>query len=109
MVNIKRPAILQNLLRYLDPASETERAGFSNGVVSGLIMRQDTTPGAPFIRDFYTAGVEVTSTTVTDLWPELVQHPAEEAVGDFLPALRESGRLGEIFRYQDLAALAHPA
>lgn len=105
MVNIRHPRIVANLLRHLDADEETEREGFTNGVMSGLMMRQDTTPDAPFIADLYLHATDSSDAAFSTLWHDLVQRPCEDALQECYPALKEARRLGDIFRYQSFPAL----
>lgn len=105
MVNIRHPGVLTLLLQRLDTTA-ADRAAFENGVASSLIMRQATTPGAPFIRSFYESVPGGAGAVATDRWPTWVRTPAERALLIWQPAIRESGALGEIFRCQSLSRLA---
>lgn len=81
--------------------------GFSNGVASSTMMRFDTTPEAPFLAAFYE--YRPSDPRVADLWERLVRVPAETALNVYYPVLKQTDRLGEIFRYQDLPALVAQA
>jgi len=105
MVNVRHPSIIGNLLAHLNTEDEDERDGFQNGVMSGLMMRQDTTPDVPFIADLYTQIPDGFGTDFATKWSELVQQPCEEALGEYYPVLKEHQRLGDIFRYRDLSLL----
>lgn len=104
MVNVRHPRILANLLKHLNTDEETEREGFVNGVSSGLMMRQDTTPDAPFISDLYMQSIGG-SADFNAKWHDLVQQPCETALQEYYPALKEHQHLGDIFRYQNLPVL----
>jgi hypothetical protein len=105
MVNVRHPHILGNLLNHLNVEDEDERDGFQNGVMSGLMMRQDTTPDAPFIADLYTATPDGFGAEFADKWDRLVQQSCKIALQEYYPILKEHQRLGDIFRYRDLSAL----
>jgi hypothetical protein len=73
--------------------------------MSGLMMRQDTTPDAPFIADLYTATPDGFGAEFADKWDRLVQQSCKIALQEYYPILKEHQRLGDIFRYRDLSAL----
>ena len=102
MVNVRHPDVLANLLNHLNPHDEIERQGFINGVSSGLMMRQDTTPDAPFIAELYS---HAPGSCDTSLWYDWVQKPCEDALLEYYPILKENHHLGDIFRYHVLADL----
>lgn len=105
MVNVRHPHIVANLLKHLNTDEETEREGFMNGVRSGLMMRQDTTPDAPFIANMYMQAPDSSSAEFNTKWHDLVQLPCEEALQNYYPALKENHHLGDIFQYRNYPAL----
>ena len=102
MVNVLHPEVLGNLLNHLNPEDEIEKKAFINGVSSGLMMRQDTTPNAPFIAELYGRTPDGCDPA---LWAECVQGPCEEALQGYYPALKENQHLGDIFQYHVLSEL----
>jgi hypothetical protein len=101
MVNIRNPEVLEHWIS-LQGDRLAENDALTNGVISGLMMRQDTTPNAPFIGPFY----EHTPTaSVLEQWTGMVRKPGEQALEAYYPVLVEKKRLGEIFRYQSLQEL----
>jgi len=96
MVNIRHPLIMANLLKQVGDQLSMDDA-FSNGIASSVMMRQDTTPGAPFIPAFYQH--EPKDAELTQLWNDMVEEPCERALQDIYPVLKEHQRLGDIFRY----------
>jgi hypothetical protein len=101
MVNVRNPEIMEHWIsRQKDQLAEND--ALTNGVISGLIMRQDTTPNAPFIEAFYR---HEPMPELLDVWNAWIKEPAETAVNVYHPALVENRRLGEIFRYQALDGL----
>ncbi|MBT4138468.1 MAG: hypothetical protein HOE48_11165, partial [Candidatus Latescibacteria bacterium] len=102
MVNVLHPEVLGNLLNHLNPEDEIEKKAFINGVSSGLMMRQDTTPNAPFIAELYGRAPDGCDPA---LWAECVQGPCEEALQGYYPALKENQHLGDIFQYHVLSEL----
>jgi hypothetical protein len=105
MVNIRHPHIVANLLKHLNTDEETEREGFTNGVRSGLMMRQDTTPDAPFIANMYMQAPDSSSAEFNAKWHDLVQLPCEEALQNYYPKLKENHHLGDIFQYRNFPDL----
>jgi hypothetical protein len=100
LVNMRRPQVLEAVVNA--HGEEFVRDGaFANGVSSSIIMRYDTTPEAPFIAAF--CGHQPAGPApLAQLWGQLVRGPCEEGLGKLYPALKESQRLGEVFRYQPL-------
>ena len=96
MVNVRHPEVMEN---WIGPQQEflTQNDALTNGVVSGIMMRQDTTPDAKFIAQYYEheAGPEVRS-----FWNTGVRDACEKALGSTYPQLVQDERLGQIFRYQ---------
>ena len=103
MVNLRQPAIMQNVVRsYIEHSPLAE--GFTNGVISSLIMRTDTTPDVPFIPAFYQYRPSDRQLAAT--WERRIAEPSRVALQTYYPILRQHHALDQIFRYQDLAALA---
>ena len=90
MVNIRHPRILGNLLSHLNTEDEDERDGFQNGVRSGLMIRQDTTPDAPFIADLYMETPGGFGADFDTKWAELVQGPCKEALQEYYPSSKNT-------------------
>ena len=61
-------------------------------------------PDAQFLVQFYQ--YQPSDAALARLWESLVRRPCEEALGRVYPVLKRQGRLDEVFRYQDLGALA---
>lgn len=101
MVNIRHPEVMENWLA-LQGGQLTENDALSNGVVSSIMMRYDTTPGASFITSYYE---HVPDYAVLSLWNTHVREACETTLQSYYPALVSHGRLGEIFRYQSLPDL----
>ena len=101
MVNIRDPEIMAHWISLQGEFLSSNDA-LANGFMSGLIMRQDTTPNAPFIEEYYNhdpkGGVQA-------LWKTMVKDPGDLAMARIYPALVKHKRFGEIFRYQSLDRL----
>jgi len=102
LVNMRQPEIMEGVLRTYIQDSPLQN-GFANGVASSLIMRQDTTPDAPFISSF--CNYRNASRPRSDLWEQLVAGPCNAALDRYYPALKQHHALGEVFRYQELGTL----
>ena len=101
LVAQRNPEILASLVLgpYGDALSRTP--GFTNGVASSIMMRFDTTPGAPFIESFL--HYRPSSPRLVALWDRLVRIPGETALAVYYPVIKQHNRLGDIFEYRDLA------
>jgi len=103
IVDVRQPRIMETILKYYrDMILETP--GFTNGVMSTLIMGIDITPDDSYILQFL--GHRPSDPQVAELWDKLVGGPANEAVQRIHPVLKKHDCLGEVFRYQDLWKLA---
>ena len=75
----------------------------ANGFASGLMMRRDTTPDAPFPDNFH--GYDPAEARLKDAWQQTVHEPCREALETQYGVLTGRNSLGEIFRYNALAEL----
>jgi hypothetical protein len=110
LVAQQAPRIVAELL--IEPYGErlAQTDAFANGVASAMMMRFDTTPGAPFIDTFLAYRPSPSNPRLVRLWDQLVRIPAETALHVYYPVIRDHHRLGDIFEYRDLAAfVAHLA
>ena len=104
MVNLRQPAIVENVVRsYFEHSDLAE--GFTNGVVSSLIMRMETTPGTPMVEAFYQHRPSTGDRNLVLAWEQRVAGPSRKALHDYYPVLKQHRALDQVFRYQDLAAL----
>ena len=104
VVNMRQPVIMETLLKY-HGEEFAENDAFSNGVMSSMMMRYDTTPDDPDIDRFRNYQPSSNDPNVIERWNHLVKEPCEKALEGFYPVLKERHHLEEIFHYQDLAAL----
>jgi hypothetical protein len=103
LVDVRQPPIMQTILKYYgDIISKTP--AFTNGVMSALIMGSDMTPGDYYIREFLE--YRPSEPQIAEFWDGLVGRPANVAVRQIYPVLKQHHRLGEVFRYQNLWELA---
>lgn len=105
LVNMRSPAIMETLLAYHGEEFVQDDA-FTNGVMSSLIMRYDITPEDAVLAAFRQHRPAASNPRLAELWEQLVRVPAEKALREIYPVLKQHQRLEEVFRYQDLAALA---
>jgi hypothetical protein len=102
MVNICHPKILANYLKnHSDDV--TGDNGLANGVASAIMMRQDTTPDASFIKEFYEHDPGSSDPDLARNWNSQVKEPCREALreGGYYGQLKTNKNLGEIFRYHE--------
>jgi hypothetical protein len=104
VVNMQQPAIMENILRSCSRHSHMVE-GFTNGVVSSIIMRADTTPDVQFLQAFYQHQPGSNKREAAVAWEHLISAPTQVALQNYYPVLRQHHALDQIFRYHDLAAL----
>jgi hypothetical protein len=104
LVAQRNPRILAELV--IEPYGErlAESDAFANGLASSIMMRQDTTPGAPFIEELVAYRPSPANPRLVRLWDELVRLPGEAALHVYYPVIRDHHRLGDVFEYRDLPA-----
>lgn len=104
LVNQRQPWVLAELLVGPHGEELARDDAFADGVASSIVMRYDTTPGAPFIEPFCAFRPRGPART-PELWEALVARPCRLALDVYYPALRAADRLGSIFRYRPLPGL----
>ncbi|MBI3934389.1 MAG: hypothetical protein HY316_06825 [Acidobacteria bacterium] len=104
LVNMRFPVIMETLLKYHGEEFLKDDA-FANGVMSSLIMRYDITPDDSVLAAYRQHRPAASDKRLADLWQELVKAPAEKALTQIYPDLKQHRKIEEVFRYQDLAAL----
>src|SRR3990172_5054790 len=105
LVNMRFPIIMETLLKYHGEEFLKDDA-FANGVMSSLIMRYDITPDDSVLEAYRRHRPSPSDSRVADLWERLVREPAEKALTQIYPVLKQHQRIEEVFRYQDLTAMA---
>ena len=78
---------------------------FLNGVMSSVIMRYDTTPDDPLIKQFMNHQPNSQNRALCDLWKSRIQQTIETALNTIYPVLKKHNRLDEVFHYRLLADL----
>jgi len=104
LVNMRQPAIMENVVRSYIAHSECAE-GFTNGVISSIIMRQDTTPDAPFTAEFWKYQPNTGNQQLAMTWERRITKPAMAALDRYYPVLRRNEALDQVFHYQNLEAL----
>ncbi len=105
MVNLKQPVVLAGFLKKHGTGFGDTDA-FANGVASALIMRKDTTPDEAHIASLVAYEPPKEDARLEALWNRIFKLSAAKALDEYYPAIKQKGRLGEIFRFQSLAELA---
>ena len=98
IVNVRQPELLANFIR-MRGEQIARTPGFTNGLMSTLIMGIDITPGDTYILQFLDYQPKRADARVAELWEQLVAQPAREAVQHLHPILKKHERLGEVFQY----------
>jgi hypothetical protein len=106
LVNIKQPEVLLNLIRTAGESLQANDA-FTDGVVSTLMMATEMIPGDPYPRALCAYRPSCGCEGLSARWEQMVRRPCETGLRDYFPVLQRSGKLGEIFRYQNWASFAH--
>ena len=106
LVNQRQPEILANLVVGPHGDQLAPDGAFSNGLASAVIMRADTTPGAPLTQAFLDYRPSRSDARQVRLWDELVRRPAELGLRVYYPIFKAQDALGDLFHYGDLARLA---
>jgi hypothetical protein len=111
IVNVRQPELMENFLS-MHGERMSRTPGFTNGLMSTLIMGIDITPDDPYILQFLEYRPAHADPRLVQLWDTLVAQPAREAVYRIHPILQKHERLGEVFQYQpsltELAARLEP-
>jgi hypothetical protein len=106
LVNQRQPEILAELVVGPHGDQLAHDGAFSNGVASAVIMRADTTPGAPLTQVFLDYRPSRSDARLVRLWDELVRRPAELGLEVYYPIFKAHDALGDLFHYGDLARVA---
>jgi hypothetical protein len=99
LVNMLDPAIMDNALQSGMPSSE----GFTNGLISSVLVRQETTPDEEFILHFYRHQPQ--TQTRARAWARLIGVPVGAALRTYYPVLRQHHALDQLFQFQNLGAV----
>jgi hypothetical protein len=105
VVNMTNPEVMEWVLEH-DADYFNGSPAFQNGVMSSVIMRYDTTPDDPLVKQFMSHQPNPQNRALCDLWKSRIQQTIETAIHTIYPALKKHNRLDEVFHYQSLANLA---
>jgi len=105
IVNMTDPEVMEWALENHDDYFSGS-PGFFNGVVSTIVMRHDTTPNFPLVRQFMEHKPNPNNRTLCGLWSSKISGSLKTALESIYPVLKKHNRLDEVFRYQSLPALA---
>jgi hypothetical protein len=104
LVNIRQPEVASNLLRvHAEMLSEND--AFTDGLVSTLMVVNATLSGDPNA-DRFCRYRPPGDSCLPEAWDRWIAKPCHYAMQEYFPVLESKGRLGEVFRYQNLAELA---
>jgi hypothetical protein len=105
IVNMQTPEIFEDLIRRR--GADEEKAGtIKHGVGASTTMAMDTTPNHPVVHQYLKYVPKSSDPKVRELWQKLVHEPAYKAVHRYQPLFKAHGMLDQVFRFQDLDALA---
>lgn len=104
LVNMRQPEIMLRLLRQ-HGAQLIQNDAFADGVAAACVTGWDITPGDAYIAAFCQYQPASSDARLNALWQELAADSCRNALQRFHPVLQKHDRLGEVFRYQSLAAL----
>jgi hypothetical protein len=106
LVNIRQPEVALNLLR-VHSRRLSDNDAFTDGLVSTLLMARATLPGDPHADRFCRYQPPPGDPSLADVWDRLIGKPCQRAMQEYFPVLDKRGRLGEVFRYQNLDELVN--
>ncbi len=105
IVNMQTPEIYEDLIRRR--GADEEKAGtIAHGVAASTTMACDIVPNHPVVREYLKYVPKSSDPKVRELWTKLVHEPAWKAMHRYQPLFKAHGMLDQVFRFQDLDALA---
>ena len=104
IVNMTHPEVMEWVLEH-DADYFNGSPAFLNGVMSSVIMRYDTTPDDPLIKQFMNHQPNSQNRALCDLWKSRIQQTIETGIETIYPVLKKHNRLDEVFHYRLLADL----
>jgi hypothetical protein len=104
LVNIKQPEVLVHAIQTQEQLLSGDDA-FTNGLVSTVMMADNMIPGDPYTTALCAYKPQCGCPNLLQAWNRLVAYPCRKASDTYYPVLLKHHRLGEVFRYQDLAGL----
>jgi hypothetical protein len=101
LVNMRHPEIVEDVLSTYIQKSDLKK-GFANGVSSSIVMRNDTTPDAPFTSAFCGYQPGCAGTEASTLWNTLIVVPCRGAYRSY-QELKRNRLLDQVFRFRACA------
>jgi hypothetical protein len=105
LVNLRHPEVIENFLRQCTDAAPDSDA-VANGMSSAAVIWRDSTEGDTYLDALCLHRPDPSYPALTERWLRLVATPCRRALDEYYGALKRRGRVGEVFRYQSLPALA---
>lgn len=105
IVNMQHPEIYEDLIRRRG-AEEEKHGTIRHGVAASTTMACDITPGHPLVKEYIKYVPKSNDSKVRELWTKLVHEPAYKALHRYQPLFKAHGMMDQVFRFQDLDALA---
>jgi hypothetical protein len=105
IVNMRQPEIFEDLIRRRG-ADEENEGTILHGVAASTTMAMDTTPNHPVVKAYLERQPKSKDPKVLALWEKLVRTPVYKAVHRYQPLFHANGMMDQVFRLQDLDALA---
>lgn len=102
LVNIRHPHIMETFLKTHQAVVSINDA-FAQGVSTAILTWHDSTPGDPDLQRFCQHQPDPSDPLLVRLWKTQVRTPCDIAMRQHYEALRETQRLGALFRYQSLS------
>ena len=102
IVNVRQPAIAAQFLRRKSDRLADNDA-YRNGVYSTLIMAGDVVPGHSYVAEFGRFEPDPDDAEAVGAWNRHIGRDAGDLVDRYRETLAAHHRLGEVFRYHDLA------
>jgi len=99
VVNMRHPIVMEAFLRHHGDLAAAHDA-FTNGVISSMMMRYDTTREDASIQPFIHYEPRTGDRSLVELWRSLITAPCEEALQHQYPALSSHRSLEQLFHYR---------
>jgi hypothetical protein len=105
LVNLRQPEVIENFLRQCPDAALGGDA-LANGVSSAAVIWHDSTEGDACLDALCLHRPDPSHPGLPERWRVLVEIPCRRALDEYYSTLKRRGRVGEVFRYRSLPALA---
>jgi hypothetical protein len=98
IVNMTNPEVMDWVLEH-DAQYFNGSPAFTNGMMSSVIMRHDTTPDDPLVPGFMNHKPDPRNSALCAAWESRIKKPIETAIQTIYPVLKKHNRLDEVFQY----------